>query len=400
MASRIERLQSDVRYCHQCFDWVIGEEWEPHCQSHLAGMATRRCGTITYCHTLVRPGYCPFCISETTLPASKRLESWTRDHKLWSHVNEHLEECRWPRECPHPLCDTSLRDAAALQFHFVDEHGFSRTYPVKSANLIALSSQDEKTPLHKDTQDARLSRKRKSFSCTRDLEWMPPQYFHDTPAYPGEPSPCHRQKQSRRTPPAICPTSLTLDENFTDSVTLSPPYLPSTECDLFPFGWTPPHDSIDPPGPENNLDDTLFDQFLRLPSPSPSPPPSPDDAASELSGVTLLDAERRQSCGSPALLTETLKSPAPEDALEAEGAQDQKDTCRVGSGPRVRLRVKQPKITLHLKVQDTSQLGKNKVKGTKREKARKGIKRGQQKNRTKEEEKGKGKRLKRVIGRR
>jgi hypothetical protein len=82
MASRLERLQSDVHYCHQCFDWVVGEEWEPHCQSHLAGMATKRCGIITYCHTLVRPGYCPFCISDTALPTSKRLKSWTRDHKL------------------------------------------------------------------------------------------------------------------------------------------------------------------------------------------------------------------------------------------------------------------------------------------------------------------------------
>lgn len=369
-------------------------------------MATRRCGTITYCHTLVRPGYCPFCMSETTLPPSKRLESWTRGYKLWSHVNEHLEECRWPRVCPHPLCDTSVKNAAALQYHFVNEHGFSRTCPAKPANMTALGSQDEKMPLHKDAQGACPSRKRKSSSCTGALEWMPPQSFHDTPASPGELSPYHRHKRPRHTPPAIYPTSLALDENLsddhtacnvTDSVMLSPPNLASIECDLFPFGYTTAHDSIDPHEPENDHDDTLFDQYLRLPSPSPSPPPSSDDAASELSGTTLLNAESHQSHGSPQLHMKTLKSPALEDVSEAKIARDQEDPCRVSNGSRIRLRVNQPKITLRLKVQNTSQPGRNKAKGAKREKVRKGIKRGQQKNRTKEEEKGKGKRLKRVM---
>jgi hypothetical protein len=128
MASRLEPLQSDVHYCYQYFDWVVGEDWEPHCQSHLAGMAIKLCGTITYCHKLVRPSYCPFCMSDPELFASKRLESRTRDHKLWSHANEHFGKCRWPRVCPYPLCDTTLKDAASFQFHLVDEYGFSRQH--------------------------------------------------------------------------------------------------------------------------------------------------------------------------------------------------------------------------------------------------------------------------------
>jgi hypothetical protein len=83
---------------------------------------------------------------------------------------------------------SSSKSAAALQYHFVDEHGFSRTCPVKPANITALDSQDEKMPLDKDTQGDRPSRKRKSSSCTRALEWMPSQSFHDTPVSPGEPS--------------------------------------------------------------------------------------------------------------------------------------------------------------------------------------------------------------------
>jgi hypothetical protein len=261
-------------------------------------------------------------------------------------------------------------------------------------------------PLDKDTQGARPSRKRKSSSCIKALEWMPSQSFHDTPASPGEPSLCHRQKRPGRTPPAICPTVLSLDEglsdghtayNVTDSVVLSPPYLPSIEddvqctdleCDLFPSNCTTPHDTIDSPEPEDNHDNTLFDQYLR--SPSPSPPPSPDDAASELSGVTLIDAERHQSRGSLELYTETLKSPAPEDVPKSEVARDQEDAYRVSSGPRIQLRVSQPKITLRLKLQDTSQSGKKKRKETKREKEKKGTTR----------EKGKkGKRQKRQMRR-
>jgi hypothetical protein len=52
---------------------------------------------------------------------------------------------------------------------------------------------------------------------------------------------------------------------------------------------------------------------------------------------------------------EPLKSPGPEDVPESEVARDPEDTCCVRNGPRIRLRVSQPKITFRLKLQDTSQ---------------------------------------------
>jgi len=218
---------------------------------------------------------------------------------------------------PHLLCNASLKDAAALQFHFVDEHGFSRTRPLKPANSTALDSQDEKMSLDREAQGACPSRKRKSSSCTRALEWMPPQSFDDTPVSPGEPSLYRPQKRPRRTPPTICPTVFSLDEglsddqaayNVMDSVILSPPYSLSIEgddkctdleCDLFPSHSTNPNDTIESFEPEDDNDTTLFDQYLR--PPSPSPPLPPDDAASEMSGATLIDAGRDQSRGSPEL---------------------------------------------------------------------------------------------------
>jgi hypothetical protein len=67
--------------------------------------------------------------------------------------------------------------------------------------------------------------------------------------------------------------------------------------------------------PENGDDNTLFDQYLR----SPSPTPPPHSASSELSGGTLVDVEC-MSRGSAEPHTEPTGSLAPEDVAENEAA--------------------------------------------------------------------------------
>jgi hypothetical protein len=42
------------------------------------------------------PWLLPFCLGDKALPASERWSSWTRDHQLWKHVNEHVRDRRWP----------------------------------------------------------------------------------------------------------------------------------------------------------------------------------------------------------------------------------------------------------------------------------------------------------------
>ena len=185
----------------------MGNGWEAHCQSHLTCLTTRRCGTVNYCHTLVQPGYCPFCLGDTALSASQRLESWTRDFKLWGYVNEHLDQCRWPRSCPRPLCDTWIEDAVTLQFHLVDEHDFSRTRPGTAAKLSVL--QDERR--HSDIQMRHSSRKRKFSSGPTELEWMPPHHINDMPLSEREPFNGQYPKRPKQTLLTICPTALNLD---------------------------------------------------------------------------------------------------------------------------------------------------------------------------------------------
>jgi hypothetical protein len=69
-------------------------------------------------------------------------------------------------------------------------------------------------------------------------------------------------------------------------------------------------------------------------------------------------------------------------------------TYHVNNGTCIQLRVSQPKITLRLRFQDTSQSGK-KTKGTKRGKERKGTKSEKEKKGTKRGKKrrGRGKRV-------
>ena len=104
-----------------------------HCASHISSLTTKRCGTLSYYYTLFRPGYCPFLVGAETEAAARRLQSWSRDFDLWTHVNDEITGRRRPMSCPHPLCDVLLEDDRGLQFHFIDDHGFSRTRPGQAA---------------------------------------------------------------------------------------------------------------------------------------------------------------------------------------------------------------------------------------------------------------------------
>lgn len=173
--------------------------------------------------------------------------------------------------------------------------------------------------------------------------------------------------------------------NIPDSATLLPSYSPGHEggdqCsllgrNLFPSYDPTPHDtivSLEPEDAEDHRsddDDILFNQYLH--SPSPSPFPSPDDAASTMSAATLVDVGRAQSHNGTELDAERPEIQIQEDTTKTRATRDQEDTGHVQSGLRVRLRVSQPKITLRLRLQATSQPGKERWKGKKRVTANKG----------------------------
>lgn len=310
---------------------------------------------------MVRPGYCLFHLGNTELPASERQKSWTREQKLWSHVDEHLEDCRWPCVCPHPLCDMVFENATSLEFHFVDDHRFSRRPPKIPANSRHKRPQDKETPLDNLAESPRPRRKRQSPSGSSALEWIPSQSLDGTPTAPCKSLLYRHPKQLKKTPLTIQPLVISLDEDLPDDPVvqsvakfdvLSPlshmcSDNPSDlKSDLFPFKCTTPRDTIRSLEPEDGDNDSdfgaLFHQYLRSPSSSPAPT---DDAASEFSGATLIDGEHNQS----------RSYTAPQKGLKVaarkyEAALGEGEPCRATNIPRIRLCLTEPKITLRIKL--------------------------------------------------
>jgi hypothetical protein len=97
-----------------------------HCKQHLTSITSHRCDITTYRHTVLRPGYCLFCLNNSKLSASSRMHQWTRSNKLWNHIETHIHEHAWPSICPHTLCDIQLDTAASFRYHLSDIHGFRR----------------------------------------------------------------------------------------------------------------------------------------------------------------------------------------------------------------------------------------------------------------------------------
>ena len=89
-----------------------------------------------------------------------------------------------------------------------------------------------------------------------------------------------------------------------------------------------------------------------------------------MSGATLVDVERLRSRGS----AEPNEEPGlvSEDVAETEAVlRDQERSLCNKSGPRIRLRVGHPRITLRLKLQDTCPRREEKKKGEKAQKINK-----------------------------
>lgn len=146
MANDLQRTQSDINYCYICYNWVVSDEWEPHCRHHLTCLTSKRCGAYTQCYTLVRPASCPFCMGDFTLKPSQRLRSWRRDQKLRRHIRDHVSQVNWPVCCPHPLCSFTIADSRSLEYHFIDCHGMNKSQTTFTDDSPSRASSPEKPP--------------------------------------------------------------------------------------------------------------------------------------------------------------------------------------------------------------------------------------------------------------
>jgi hypothetical protein len=363
LASKLEQLLSDIHYCHQCFEWVVGEHWNGHCQEHLSAIASKRCGSITYCHTLVRPGYCPFHLGNQRLLASERCESWSRDRKLWEHLDEHISEVQdWPSPCPHPLCDLSMKDATEMQYHFIDDHGLRRTRP-NAAVQQDNGDVHRQEPLAGTGSDTMtIGRKRKRSNAAAQLEWMDTLTSQESPRAAKS---RHLTKSFQAAGPTICPKLLASRLDPTLGPGLQTPFsvavfdsTPTSDCTDFEFAdsatslepetntqkreWQPDSpDHFDGSSTGTYVDsNAIFSDYLRSRSPSIS-----------VSEPQACNAEPTVDLPTNASALTPSMAPCPAAFMDNDPNRLHEERQVTPNGRRIQLRIKPPKapkITLRL----------------------------------------------------
>jgi hypothetical protein len=117
---------AQLKYCYECFAFYTAKEWEDHCRMHIENGMSRRCEIITYCYTLVRPGYCPFCLGTESLSPPDRMRSWKRSNELRSHVISDMKMMCGKYVCSHPMCQVEFDSETQLRYHLSDTHGLQK----------------------------------------------------------------------------------------------------------------------------------------------------------------------------------------------------------------------------------------------------------------------------------
>ena len=140
LADSLCRSPLELRYCYQCFRWFQSKDWNLHCSEHLSSLETLRCEAAVYIHTLIIPGYCPFCLGDERLSASERMQSWARSNELRDHLEDHIHAASWPLSCPHPRCSAELKSETSFRYHLSDVHDI--------LNSIWLRPREEYNPEH------------------------------------------------------------------------------------------------------------------------------------------------------------------------------------------------------------------------------------------------------------
>lgn len=124
LACCLDVPKSQLKYCYECFTWCHENEWNQHCEEHMPSMTSLHCEVIVYRHTIVRPGYCPWCMWDDRLKAGDRMRPWLQSNKLKDHIHLHIQKMQWPAPCLHHSCEHLLDNEQACCCHLHDMHGF------------------------------------------------------------------------------------------------------------------------------------------------------------------------------------------------------------------------------------------------------------------------------------
>ena len=115
-----------MRFCYECMEWLLSSQWRNHCDVHLQSWQVQHCEVIIYRHTVIRPGYCPFCLWDLDLPAEDRLQYWLRSDNLREHIEgQHMAGIQWSTKKQMCGCSRTFDNERDLRHHLHDEHGLN-----------------------------------------------------------------------------------------------------------------------------------------------------------------------------------------------------------------------------------------------------------------------------------
>jgi len=172
--------------------------------------------------------------------------------------------------CHHFFTSPQFENDEELQFHLIDEHGFSRTRPGHRDG-----------PASATHESSTLSRKRTSLNGDETLELMSTQYFESASMSGDRLSPSRPRKRARENTLTISPSLLSTFATEGDETAPAPAHILNDfdlhDAELTPeLGqpgrqWVSTCDSVDLDGETADPDpdsETLFSLYLRSPSPT------------------------------------------------------------------------------------------------------------------------------------
>lgn len=135
IAYDLQVSEEKLRYCYECMEWILTDKWPDHCRIHIQSWGTQHCEIVTYRHTVIRPGYCPFCPWTTGLPEDKRMHYWTRNDNSRQHIEEKpLCQIRFPTTNPICGCSEIFQNEDDLRHHLYDIHGLKKAIWLNKRN--------------------------------------------------------------------------------------------------------------------------------------------------------------------------------------------------------------------------------------------------------------------------
>lgn len=94
-----------------------------HCQSHVDQPETLplQCEPLVFRRAIVTPGFCPFCLGDSRLPAPDRLHQFLYRNRWQQHLINHIKVLV-EAKCPHLLCTRPISSTPILLNHLQDVH--------------------------------------------------------------------------------------------------------------------------------------------------------------------------------------------------------------------------------------------------------------------------------------